>query len=115
MCKEDVYDAVNDRVLFLTYKCNNRCLVWGANSEMRYRLPPYLNLPPDNTKNSFVALLNCVSGSCWGVLHKIRLVNSIKNDNSERNKFKSSRKFFHPACYILPIRPDELPISPYKS
>ena len=93
-CKEDVHDVVNDGVLFLTHRCNDRCLVRGSNGDMRCRLPPYLKLTPDNKKHSFVDLPNCISDSCWGVLNKIGLCNLIHNEEGKRNIFQSSLEFF---------------------
>ena len=79
------------------------------------RLPPYLNLTSDNTKHLFVDLLNFVSDSCQEVLHKIGLANPIDDITGERNKFKSSSEFSYSVCYILSMKPGELPNSPYKS
>ena len=49
------------------------------------------------------------------MLHKLRLKNSVFNDNGNDNIFKSSLNLFNPKCWITDVFPGEAPISPYES
>ena len=49
------------------------------------------------------------------MLHKLRLTNSVFNDNGNENIFNSSLNLFNPNFWIADVFPGEAPIYPYES
>ena len=69
--KDDVDKRVDDASLFLTHRCNNICLVQNADGTWRCRMPKYINMTYDNTKQCFVELPINLSDECWNRLNQI--------------------------------------------
>ena len=113
--RSDVEVLVDNATLFLTHKCNNRCLVKTADGNFRCRMPKYIFMTNDNTKQNFVNLPNSISDQCWDRLYKIGIANPIYNGSGERNIFQSSLNYFHPKRWIPAVVPGEKMISPYES
>ena len=112
---EDVHKRIEDGALFLTHRCNNRCMVKNNDGTLRCRLPKYIHLTPDCTRPHFIDLPVTISDECWDRLNKIDVANSVFNEKKERNVFKCTINFFHPKRWIPAVVPTELPISPYES
>ena len=112
---EDVHKRIEDGALFLTHRCNNRCMVKNNDGTLRCRLPKYIHLTPDCTRPHFIDLPVTISDECWDRLNKIDVANSVFNEKKERNVFKCTINFFHPKRWIPAVVPTELPIPPYES
>ena len=105
-----------DAERFLTHNCNARCLVRMPDGSLRCRLPNYLEMSPDNTKEAFVKLPNNTDDECWKRLAKCGLANEpIDEETGDRNLFQSSLKVFHPERWVPAIRIGEPSISPVES
>jgi predicted GIY-YIG superfamily endonuclease len=113
--KDSVHDLIDNGVAFLTHKCNDRCLVKNGDGTLRCRMPKYIHLTPDNTKQHFIDLPCHISDECWERLHKIGLANEMYDVDGNKNEFKSTLGYFHPKRWIPAVVPGEAPISPYES
>ena len=114
--KEDIHNVINDAQSFLSYICNNRCLVCGPSGKLRCLMPDYFGMTQDNTQQIFVDLPNNISDQFWGSLSKIGLANEINfRETGDINTFKSTLRLFHPKRWVTEIRAGETPISPIES
>ena len=90
--------------------------VWGKTSTGQFRLPVsnYYQMTSDNTKNNIDIPLT-VTQKCWERLHKLRLANSMFDDNGNENIFNSSLNILNPRRWIPTLVPAKDPIYPYES
>ena len=113
--QDDVCTLVDDATIFLTHKCNNRCLVKTSDGGFRCRMPRYMNMTPDCTKQHFIELPVIITEECWSRLNKIGLANPVFDYDGNKNKFESSLGFFHPKRWIPAVVPGEALLSPFES
>jgi predicted GIY-YIG superfamily endonuclease len=113
--QDDVSPLVEDVDTFLTHKCNDRCLVKRSDGGFRCRMPKYIFMTPDNTKQNFVDMPAHITDECWLRLNKIGLANELHNIHGDRNEFKSTLGYFHPKRWVPAIVPGDAPLSPYES
>ena len=111
---DDIDDLVTNAALFLSHTCSDRCKVKCSDGSLRCRVPNYMRMTKDNTKQSFCDINIQISDECWSRLHQIGLANTILDNNGDRNKFKSSLDYFHAKRWIPPVAPGEGFISPYE-
>ena len=111
---DDIDGLITNAALFLSHTCSDRCKVKCSKGSLRCRVPNYMRMTKDNTKQSFCDINVQISDECWSRLHQIGLVNEILDSNSDRNKFQSSLDYFHAKKRISPITPGEEYISQYE-
>jgi predicted GIY-YIG superfamily endonuclease len=112
--QDEIPPLVDNAIAFLTHKCSNRCLVKTSTGQLRCRMPQYMRMTPDNSKQNFVDLPITISDECWKRLHRIGLANDVLNVKGERNVFKSLLGYFHPKRWIPAVVPGEAPVSPFE-
>ena len=66
------------------------------NGTLRCRMPKYIHLTPDNTKQHFIDLPCHISDECRERLNKIGLANEMYDVDENKNEFKSTLGYFHP-------------------
>ena len=86
-----------------------------STGELCSRMPQYIHMTLDNTKQQFIDLPIYISDKCWSRLHEIGLANKLYNEEGDKNTFKSSLRYFHPKRWIRAIVSGEAPLSPYES
>ena len=112
--QNDINGLSRNAALFLTHTCSDRCLIKTSDGRLVCRVPKYMFMTLDNTKQCFADIPVQLSDECWSRLHKIGIANSVLNELGERNKFKSSLDYFHPKRWIPPVSPGEGYVSPYE-
>ena len=64
LSQKNVMILIDGATIFLTHKYNDRCLVKTSTGELRCRMPQYIHMTLDNTKQQFVDLLIHTSDEC---------------------------------------------------
>ena len=107
---DEVIEVEHEENFNLSHRCNGRCLVMNDDGTTRCRKINNLKASKDNTRDTFIKLLNNYSDACIERLVHIGLATRTTDG------FESQFSFFHPSHHIPPtVATNDHNISPVES